>query len=238
MVYKTFFVALLSFFITNPTKEIAIIKNKESIALHIAENKSISKTEEKFSLIEENSTTVPSLESFEIAYNGYENLKSQNKIQNSILTIIDFSLSSTQKRLWVLDMETNKVLFHTLVAHGKNSGEEFATIFSNKSESFKSSLGFYLTAELYSGKHGTSLKLDGVEKGVNDNARDRAIVIHGADYVSENFIKNYGRLGRSQGCPALPNDLSNKIISQIKNKSVLFIFHPSRKSSLIKETVS
>ncbi len=238
MVYKTIFVVFLSFFITKPTQENTINKNKENTILHVAENKSVSKTEEKFSLIEENSATVPSLESFEIAYKGYENLKVQNKLENSILTIIDFSLSSNTKRLWVIDMDSNEVLYHTLVAHGMNSGEEFATNFSNKSESYKSSLGFYLTAEIYTGKHGSSLKLDGIEKGVNDNARERAIVIHGADYVSETFARNNGRLGRSQGCPALPNNLCPKIISKIKNKSVLFIYHPSRKSTFVKETVS
>lgn len=238
MVYKTFVVVFLSFFITKPTEENSTIKNEVKVEMQLALNNSISKTEYKFSLIEENSTSVPSLESFEIAYKGYENLKSQNKLENNILTIIDFSLSSNEKRLWIIDMISNEVLFHTLVSHGRNSGEEFATNFSNKSESYKSSLGFYLTAEIYNGKHGSSLKLDGIEKGINDNARDRAIVIHGADYVSENFAKNNGRLGRSLGCPALPNELTSKIISKIKNKSVLFIYHPLRKSNFIKGFIS
>ncbi|WP_339888245.1 murein L,D-transpeptidase catalytic domain family protein [uncultured Flavobacterium sp.] len=238
MVYKIYFIVFLSFFSIKPTKERAINSTKQEVVMRLAENNTVSKTEQKFSLIEENSTTVPSLESFEVAFEGYENLKSQNKLDNSILTIIDFSLSSNQKRLWVIDMDSNEVLFHTLVAHGMNSGQEFATNFSNKSESYKSSLGFYLTAEIYTGKHGSSLKLDGIEKGINDNARERAIVIHGADYVSEAFARNNGRLGRSQGCPALPSDLTSKIISKIKNKSVLFIYHPSRKSSLVKGLMS
>lgn len=238
MIYNIYIVAFLSLFLNNPTNQATLNLKKEKVELHLAINNTISKMEQKFSLIEDNSDNMPSLDSFEIAYEGYENLKSQNKIQNSILTIIDFSLSSKSKRMWVINMETNEVLYHTLVAHGKNSGEEYATNFSNKSESYKSSLGFYMTAETYVGKHGTSLKLDGIEKGINDNARERAIVIHGADYVSETFARNNGRLGRSQGCPALPNDLSNKIISKIKNKSVLFIYHPSRKSTFIKETIS
>ncbi len=238
MIYKTFVVVFLSFFITKPTQKNNTYNTKEKIELQFAANNSISKTEQKFALIEENSATVPTLDSFEMAFEGYESLKSQNKLENNILTIIDFSLWSNQKRLWVIDMESNEVLYHTLVAHGRNSGEEFATNFSNKSESYKSSLGFYLTAEIYTGKHGSSLKLDGIEKGINDNARERAIVIHGADYVSDAFAKNNGRLGRSQGCPALPNDLNTKIISKIKNKSVLFIYHPSRKSNLIKGFVS
>lgn len=237
MIYNIYIVAFLSLFLNKPTKQATLSLKKEKVELHLAANNTISKMEQKFSLIEDNSATVPSLESFEMAFEGYENLKSQNKLENNILTIIDFSLSSKLKRLWVINMETNEVLYHTLVAHGKNSGEEFATNFSNKSESYKSSLGFYLTAEIYTGKHGSSLKLDGIEKGINDNARERAIVIHGADYVSETFARNNGRLGRSQGCPALPNDLSNKITSKIKNKSVLFIYHPSRKSTFIKEAV-
>jgi hypothetical protein len=237
MIYKIYFFILLSFFSTNFTKEKAINTTKHEVVFYLAENNLVSKTEQKLSLIEENSTTVPSLESFKVAFEGFENLNSQNKLENSILTIIDFSLSSNTKRLWVIDMNSNEVLFHTLVAHGMNSGQEFATNFSNKSQSYKSSLGFYLTAEIYIGKHGSSLKLDGIEKGINDNARERAIVIHGADYVSEAFAENNGRLGRSQGCPALPSNLTSKIITKIKNKSVLFIYHPSRKS-LVKGFVS
>ena len=132
------------------------------------------------------------------------------------------------KRLWVIDLEKNIVLFQTLVAHGRNTGEEFAKEFSNQSESFKSSIGFYATGEIYDGKHGKSLKLDGLEKGLNDKARERAVVIHGADYVSESFIKSNGRLGRSQGCPAVPNEISAQLIELIKDKSCLFIYHPSR----------
>jgi len=142
-------------------------------------------------------------------------------------------MSSNSKRLWVIDLTTNKVLFNSLVAHGKNTGEEFASYFSNKAESFQSSLGFYATAEVYNGKHGMSLKLDGLQKGLNDKARERAVVVHGADYVSENFIKNHKRLGRSQGCPALPVELNEKIINVIKDKSCLFIYHPSKSSLFI-----
>jgi hypothetical protein len=238
MIYKIYFIVFLSFFYTKSTNENTSNTTKQDVVLHLAKNNTISKTEQIFSLIEENSSSVPSLESFEVAFKGYEDLKTEHKLENNILTIIDFSLSSKEKRLWVIDMESKEVLFNTLVAHGMNSGEEFATNFSNKSESYKSSLGFYLTAEIYTGKHGSSLRLDGIEKGVNDNARQRAIVIHGADYVSETFAKNHGRLGRSQGCPALPNHLANKIISKIKNKSVLYIYHPSRKSNLVKGFIS
>lgn len=234
MIYNIYFILFLSLFSSKPTNENTPSFSKHNKALSLAKNSTITKAEHIFSLIEENSSTVPSLESFEVAFKGYESLRGANKVENNILTIIDFSLSSNKKRLWVIDMESKEVLFNSLVSHGMNSGEEFATDFSNKAESYKSSLGFYLTAEIYTGKHGSSLRLDGLEKGINDNARQRAIVIHGADYVSETFAKNNGRLGRSQGCPALPNELTSKIISKIKNKSVLYIYHPSRKSTLVK----
>jgi hypothetical protein len=130
--------------------------------------------------------------------------------------------------MWVIDMTTNTVLLHSLVAHGRNTGDVFANSFSNAAESYKSSLGFYLTGEVYTGKHGMSLKLDGLEKGVNDNARNRAVVVHGADYVSDSFIKDHNRIGRSLGCPAVPVAMTKQLISLIKNKSCLFIYHPSR----------
>lgn len=175
-----------------------------------------------------NSFALPEFKSFSEALKGFYLLKEKGIIQKDILTLIDFSLSSNVKRLWVIDLGSNKILFHSLVAHGKNTGEEMASAFSNANSSNKSSLGFYVTGEVYQGKHGLSLRLDGLEKGVNNNARERAIVIHGADYVSESFIKGNKRLGRSLGCPALPLELTDAIIDEIKDKSCLFIYHPSR----------
>lgn len=192
--------------------------------------------DEKFELyqsIESNGFQMPQYDSFSNAMDGFEVLKEKQIIQSNILTIIDFDLPSTEKRLWVIDMNEHKVLFHSLVAHGKNSGELNAESFSNESESFKSSLGFFITNETYQGAHGLSLKLDGLEKNKNDNARSRAIVIHGADYVSEGFIREHNRLGRSFGCPALPLELTKSIISTIKNKSCLFIHHHSNQSILL-----
>ena len=171
---------------------------------------------------------LPKLESFAVALKGYYSLKEKGLIKKDILTLIDFSLSSNTKRLWVIDLITGDVLYHSLVAHGRNTGEEYASNFSNAAESYKSSLGFYSTGEIYNGKHGMSLRLDGLEKGVNDNARARGVVMHAADYVSNSFIKNNHRLGRSQGCPAVPAELSKEIISTIKGKSCFFIYHPSR----------
>lgn len=181
---------------------------------------------------------LPKLESFSVALKGYYSLKEKGLIKKDILTLIDFSLSSNTKRLWVIDLTTGNILFHSLVAHGRNTGEEFANNFSNSAESFKSSLGFYSTGEIYNGKHGMSLRLDGLEKGVNDNARARGVVMHAADYVSNSFIKNNHRLGRSQGCPAVPAELSKEIISVIKDKSCFFIYHPSRASKFGEKSIS
>ena len=179
----------------------------------------------KYLDLDEKNFDKPNIESFQAAYKGYYKLKQEGKIDKDILTIIDFTLSSTEKRMWVIDMKSNEVIFQTVVSHGRNSGMEFANDFSNRPESFKSSLGFYKTAETYNGKHGLSLRLDGLEAGINDNARKRDIVIHGADYANENIANAQGRLGRSLGCPALPMNVSSKIINYIKNESCLFIFH-------------
>jgi len=156
---------------------------------------------------------LPSEEIFEIAYSGWE--KMDKELKSPLLTIIDFSLPSTKRRLWIIDLNEKAILLNSVVAHGRNSGELMASKFSNRPESFQSSLGFYKTGETYIGKHGYSLRLDGLEKGVNDQARNRAIVIHGADYASEAFAKINGRLGRSLGCPALPTELSTKAINLI-----------------------
>ena len=161
---------------------------------------------------------------------GYNVLRSAGKLNNdNILSIVDFSLPSTQKRLFVLDMANLKLLFNTYVAHGRNSGKEFASKFSNSPESNMSSLGFYITKQTYNGEHGLSLKLEGEEKGINDNAESRAIVIHCADYVSEKTIKALGYIGRSLGCPALPTKYTKPIIETIKDGSCLFVYSPSEK---------
>lgn len=166
-------------------------------------------------------------EAFDYALTGYEYLKNAGKLKNEkILTIADFSLPSSQKRLFVLDMESGQLLYHTYVAHGRNSGKEYAKQFSNQPESFKSSLGFYVTKNTYSGKHGFSLRLEGKEKGINDNAMKRAIVMHSADYVDKKFISMQGYIGRSLGCPALPKEVSKPILTKIKDGSCLFIYSP------------
>lgn len=156
---------------------------------------------------------------------GYNYLRSTGKLNNdNVLSIVDFSMPSTEKRLFVFDMENLKLLFNTYVAHGRNSGKEYAENFSNVPESNMSSLGFYITKQTYNGEHGLSLKLEGEEKGINDNAESRAIVIHCADYVSEKTIKALGYIGRSLGCPALPKKYTKPIIETIKDGSCLFVY--------------
>jgi hypothetical protein len=164
-------------------------------------------------------------EVFQKALTGYLNLKQAGRLSENQdrLTVIDFDLPSTEKRLWVLDLSAHKVLYHTLVAHGHNSGENEASSFSNTNESNMSSLGFYVTGHEYEGKHGHSLRLNGMDEGFNTNALARSVVMHGADYVSEAFIKQNGRLGRSLGCPALPLDSYAQIIDLVKGGSCLFL---------------
>lgn len=167
---------------------------------------------------------------FREALIGFYNLRQQGKIaaDQHVLTVIDFSQSSKAERLWVIDLQQQRLLFRTLVAHGKNTGEEFARTFSNREGSEMSSLGFFRTGHTYQGKHGLSLKLHGLDTDYNTNAYDRAVVVHGAGYVSEGFVRQHGRLGRSQGCPALPEGESANIIRAIKNGTVLYAHGPAR----------
>lgn len=170
-----------------------------------------------------------SRQAFNYAQKGWKKLMKQGKLMNeSVMAIIDFSQPSDHKRLYVLDMKNYKILFNTLVAHGKKSGKEFASSFSNKSGSNKSSPGFYITQETYIGSNGYSLKLNGIEKGINDKALKRAIVMHGADYVSESYIEAQGYIGRSEGCPAVPVREADDIIDAIKNGSCLFVYVPNK----------
>jgi len=176
---------------------------------------------------------------FKMALKGMEKLRKMGKLANDrIISIVDFSQPSVQKRLYVIDVENCVLLYNTLVAHGMKSGKEKALAFSNKLSSNKSSLGFYVTSRTYNGNNGYSLRLQGCEKGFNDNAAKRAIVVHGADYVNEDYINSQGYIGRSQGCPALPPALSKPLINDIKDGTCLFIYHPNpvylSKSKLVK----
>jgi len=162
---------------------------------------------------------------FEKAVTGFMNLKASNKVPqtSSVLTVVDLGKSSHEKRMWIIDMLENQLLVNTFCAHGHGSGDDMATRFSNKIDSHQSSLGFYITDNVYTGDNGRSLRLDGMDAGFNSNARQRAIVVHGADYVGEGAIGALGRLGRSYGCPAVPRSMSEQVIDLIKDKTVMFI---------------
>lgn len=169
-----------------------------------------------------------SQQAFDYAKKGLDILIAEGKLLNdSIISIIDFSAPSNKKRLFIIDLKHYKILFNTLVAHGRNTGREWATSFSNQNSSFKSSPGFYITRETYDGHNGYSLKLDGMERGINDNAYERGIVLHGAAYVCDDFVNAQGYIGRSQGCPAVPVQASRPIINTIKNGTCMFVYHPS-----------
>lgn len=168
-----------------------------------------------------------SQEAFNYGLQGYIGLLSNGTVKKSnIISIVDFSLPSTKKRLFVIDVTTGKLLFNTFVSHGRNSGKEMATEFSNDLNSFKSSLGFFVTGNTYKGEHGYSLRLEGMEAGINDNAYNRSIVMHAANYVNEKVIQVQGFLGRSLGCPAVPPQLHKAIINTIKDGSCLFLYSP------------
>ncbi|MBO0937045.1 murein L,D-transpeptidase catalytic domain family protein [Fibrella sp. HMF5335] len=161
---------------------------------------------------------------FDLAVRGMQQVTGAKPL----LSIVDMSQPSSHKRLYIIDLAKQKLLFHTYVAHGRNSGELLAKRFSNLNSSFQSSLGFYKTLGLYQGKHGLSMQLQGLEKGINDNAFSRAIVMHGAPYVSESVIRQTGRLGRSQGCPAVSTSECSPIVRAIAGGSCLFIYSPDQ----------
>jgi len=166
---------------------------------------------------------------FEYAWRGYHNLVKKGLLhKRAVLSICDFSQSSHSKRMYVIDVQHRKLLYRTYVAHGQNSGDEFASDFSNEPDSYKSSLGFYITRNTYIGRNGLSLRLNGVDAGYNDMAMKRQIVLHGSSYVGEKYMEDYGNLGTSLGCPALPAEFSGRIIRAVKDGSCLFIYHPTR----------
>ena len=206
--------------------------NKTIVAsAHTVTNAAKSFVEEKIGLYDSLGLEAKGLsrQAFEYALAGYNKLLGEGKLQNNnMLSILDFSLSSAKKRLFVIDITTGELVFNTYAAHGRGSGTAMATEFSNTPNSFKSSLGFYVTGETYSGKHGESLRLNGEEEGFNDNALARGIVMHSAAYVGEDIASKQGYIGRSQGCPAVPEEMSKEIISKIKNGSCLFLYSPDK----------
>lgn len=162
------------------------------------------------------------------ARTAWECARKEGAISRPVLGVIDFSLPSTEPRMWVVDTATGELLFHERVAHGQGSGGNLATSFSNTTDSHQSSLGVFRAAETYHGKHGFSLRLDGLEPGINDRARPRAIVIHGADYATADFVETHGRLGRSWGCPAVRPDVSKALIEALSDGGLLVAYYPDR----------
>ena len=168
----------------------------------------------------------PRAEVLDLAMRAYRCGREAGTFDKSLLTVIDYSLPSSAKRLWVIDVERRRVLFHELVAHGEGSGDNYAVEFSNEPGSHQTSLGVFRTEDVYRGGNGYSLRLSGLEPGVNDLAMERRIVMHGAPYVSDRAARGLGRIGRSWGCPALPRGVHQRVIDQIKGGSALFAYYP------------
>lgn len=164
----------------------------------------------------------------EMAVDAYRDAYKMGHVRKPYLVVIDYSQPSHEERMWVFDLKKQKVLYNIHVTHGVNSGNRMATRFSNRVGSLQTSLGTYVTQNIYYGKHGYSLRLDGLEPGINDNAKQRGIVIHGASYASEDFIDRNGKLGRSWGCPAVDPKLNGKLISLLQNGSVIFSYYPDK----------
>jgi len=171
-----------------------------------------------------------SKKAWQYAVKGYKKLLAKGRIGNTdVITICDFSLSSRQKRLFIINLKNCELLLNTYVAHGRRSGMEYARSFSNKTNSHQSSLGFYITRNQYYGENGLSLRLDGIEKGFNDKALRRNIVIHGSGYANDDFLNTNSFLGRSYGCPAVPEGEIETIVNTIKEGSCFFIYYPAKK---------
>ena len=222
-VYFTFLLFLLPISTRNLAND--EVKSHKTF-LKIAEYNFMEWSKELYEEINENELNIEVLRK---ALKGYLKLSDKNEIENlEILSIIDFSRSANKKRLFIIDIKNQKLLFKEFVAHGTKTGVEYAKYFSNKRYSNQSSLGFYVTGNTYRGKNGFSLKLHGKEKAFNSNAFERGVVVHGANYVSEKFIKQNGRLGRSFGCPAVPLSQNKAIINTIKDGSCFFIYHPDK----------
>jgi len=166
-------------------------------------------------------------EALHAALTSWDALRAQGQVSSPLLSVIDYGLPSTEKRMWVFDLASETLLFNELVAHGRNSGEDLAVAFSNDDGSYMSSLGAFVTGSTYDGHNGYSLRLRGTEPSVNDRAEARAIVMHGAPYVDENIARMQGRLGRSLGCPAVRPAIARALIDEIKDGSVIYAWHPS-----------
>jgi hypothetical protein len=166
-------------------------------------------------------------EALRAALSAWELLHSKGEISRPLLTVIDYGLPSIAKRMWVFDLASRRLLFHERVAHGRNSGDDLARSFSNKEGSLMTSLGAFVTGTTYNGRNGYSLRLRGMDRGVNDRAEARTIVVHGAPYVREEVAHKLGRLGRSYGCPAVRPEIARALIDEVKDRTLLYAWHPS-----------
>jgi len=211
MKYIFFFGILLCFLVLNGFLKVS---GKEEVG-----------SEGKVSLL---SKTINS-KALRLALKGYTTIQDSSPQKEKFLAIVDFSISSTKKRFYLISMKDSTLVHTDYVAHGKHSGDVYANSFSNKEHSLKTSLGFYKIAESYIGKHGLTLRLDGLDRGYNDNARTRAVVMHAAEYAKPTIIKSIGRLGKSFGCPALPPDGFALIVAKIKKNAILFHYYPDDK---------
>jgi len=230
--YKRLLILTTAFILIFPTYAWEIIPNNDNYPVKVESNTNISFLRYSSQLYQRINDKDLDFHAFKFGLKGY--LKLQNKLKNNkYLTIIDMSITANTERCFIINMETQQLEHKSLVAHGRNSGIVYAKHFSNTKNSYQTSLGFYKTAETYTGKHGFSLRLDGLEFS-NNKARERAIVIHKADYASADFIKKNGRLGRSYGCPSLPKKDYKTIVDKIKNGSCLFIYYP--KNSYLKSS--
>ncbi len=222
----SFFVLFISFAKATNHSEAGIVLKDSVMATDSSSASLVSLSEKLFADLELEAKGL-SIEALDYAVAGYQKLVNSGLVSNSqYLTIVDFSQSSRKKRFYILDMHNNELTWNTFVSHGKNSGVDRADRFSNKVNSEQSSLGFYVTKKTYHGKHGLSLRLAGLEEGFNSNAEARGIVVHGAAYVNAGRV-NSAYMGRSQGCPALPESEYAAIINLIKDGSVMFVYNPS-----------
>lgn len=222
-------VLCLSFFVLSSLHHKFVLAS-DPVITHAVASEADAYISKLYKKIDFGKNEMPAAEVFRMAMHGYLNLKNAGKLNEDrqVLSIADFTKSSNQHRLWIIDLKTNKLLTYTYVAHGQGSGDEFATEFSNKENSHQSSIGFYVTGDTYNGEHGNSLRLHGMDNGYNSAALDRGIVVHAADYVCKDFIAGNQRLGRSWGCPALNPKLAQGIINTIKEGTCLFIYYPQK----------
>jgi hypothetical protein len=183
-------------------------------------------SQEQLSALRKQAPRIPS-QALQIALAALEHLKAAGAhVRTDVLMVIDYSKPSRERRLWVFDLPHAKLLFEEFVAHGRNSGDTRAVHFSNEPGSLMTALGLFLTADTYIGKHGLSLRLQGLERGINDNTMDRAIVIHAAEYVNEKLSRRTGRIGRSWGCPAVRPEISRRLIETVRGGALLLAYYP------------